>query len=294
LKSILLDAKKKLKDAGLTSFSLDAELLLCAVLCCDRSRLLLDMLENKKKLTDAEALLYSQNIERRIAGECTAYITGRKEFRYLSFNVNKNVLVPRPETETLVDAALEFIDKLSGSKKLYSGKNICALDICTGSGAIALSLLHERPSLEVYASDICKSALDVAKKNAKDTKLDVKFIHSDLFKNIEQKFNLIITNPPYIPSDKISTLEKEVQNEPHIALDGGKDGLQIIKKIIADAKKYLFSDGALFIEADSNQTLEITELLCKENYIDIDVKKDFAGLERVISAKVGAHLNIEN
>jgi release factor glutamine methyltransferase len=286
LKSILLDAKQKLKDAGLTSFSLDAELLLCAVLCCDRSRLLLDILENKKKLTDVETLLYSQNIERRIAGECTAYITGRKEFRYLSFYVNKNVLVPRPETETLVDAALEFVDKLSG------GKNIYALDLCTGSGAIALSLLHERPSLKVYASDICNAALDVAKKNAADTKLDVKFIHSDLFKNIAQKFNLIITNPPYIPSDKISTLEKEVQNEPHIALDGGKDGLQIIKKIIADAKKYLFSDGALFIEADSSQTSEIIELLCKENYSDIAVKKDFAGLDRVISAS--AHLNIEN
>ena len=279
---------------------LDAALLLSKALKMKREMLILKSNENISTIDHENYICF---LNRRLEGECVAYITGYKEFRNLLFKVNPNVLVPRPETETLIEAALEYIDswnniqKSSNSLKNKSGINPpCLLDLCTGSGAAAISLKSERPFLSVTASDISKEALDTAKKNAENlldkqfdayhkdnTTLNIKFIHSDLFKNITGKFNIIISNPPYIPLEEIGDLLPEVKKEPLLALDGGKGGLEKIKRIILNAGKHMFQGGILLLEADPRQMPSINELLLSSGFIDINIYKDLATHNRVIS-----------
>jgi release factor glutamine methyltransferase len=211
-------------------------------------------------------------LDRRIFGECVAYITGYKEFWGLPFAVNPSVLVPRPDTETLIEAALTYIDILPRSAAL--------LELCTGSGAIAVALKYEHPSLTVTASDISKDALAVARANAARNHTDINFIESNLFDNIPGCFDIIVANPPYVPSAVIDTLQAEVRREPRIALDGGNDGLAIIKRIVEGAKKRL--KFALLMEASPEQIPLIAGLLQANGYGDVRVFKDLAGQDRVI------------
>jgi release factor glutamine methyltransferase len=262
------------KVAEITSPALDAGLLLAKVLHTNRAGLIMRGLE---PVSDAVWHDYTTILERRLAGECVAWIVGYKEFRGLNFTVNPDVLVPRPDTETLVEAALHYIDASSFPEKSR------VLDMCTGSGAVAIALKHERPCIEVWAADISKAALQVAQDNA-ETLLGgtVHCIESDLFDRIEGRFNIITANPPYVSSDTINRLALEVRLEPRVALDGGADGLDLIRCLISEAKNHLYPEGMLLIEAAPEQMREITALLLLHGYKNIQTYEDLSGAERVI------------
>jgi release factor glutamine methyltransferase len=271
-----------LKFAEIPSPGLDASLLLAHVLNTTRTKLIAAGTES---ISEKNCAIFCDLIERRANGECTAYIIGKKEFRGLEFNVNRSVLVPRPETETLVEAVIGIIIENKLYNSVSDKENI--LDLCTGSGAIAISLKNEMPACVITATDISSEALDTAKKNAEKllggNRL-INFCQSDLYASLPLHFrySLIVSNPPYIPSDEIQTLSKEVQNEPRIALDGGTSGLEIIKRIIDEAPNYLQQNGYLLLEADPRQMESITILLEKRGFKDIKLYKDIGGQIRVI------------
>ncbi|MDR2144652.1 MAG: peptide chain release factor N(5)-glutamine methyltransferase, partial [Treponema sp.] len=244
-------AEGRARLAQTESASLDAALLLSHVLGVGREKLYLDSAE----LSAEDLSRFRQCLERRRSGECTAYITGRREFYGLEFRVTPAVLVPRPDTETLVEAALEELSAFPPSCSLS------LLDLCTGSGAVAVALKHEKPELEVWAADISGEALEIARLNAERLlsgreNAGIRFFHGDLYGDLPggplsggplsdgrpsdtPKFAIITANAPYVPSAGISGLSKEVQNEPRIALDGGEDGLDLIRRIIEGAPRYL-------------------------------------------------------
>jgi release factor glutamine methyltransferase len=275
IREAIVQASAELKKTGIESSSLDASLLLAHILNTSRTALIAsgaDLLA-EENLTALRAL-----IQRRLNGECTAYIIGKKEFMGLEFSVNQSVLVPRPDTETLVEAAITVISEQGVS-------DISVLDLCTGSGAVAISLKNEMLHLEVSASDISAQALETAKANAQRLLPDssIQFYLGDLYSAIPQSpFNLIVSNPPYIPTEKIKTLSAEVQNEPRIALDGGKSGLEIIKRIIDGAPVYLKRGGTLLLEADPCQMKDIKILLAEKGFKDIKLYIDLSGQTRVI------------
>ena len=219
--------------------------------------------------TDGDFYRYTECLNRRIAGEPFAYIVGEKEFMKLKFMVNKNVLVPREDTEILV---LEAIKQCR--KKI--------LDLCTGSGCIAISLSKYIQNAEIDASDISARTLSVAKKNAVLNEANVNFIKSDLFENIEDKYEMIVSNPPYIRSADMKTLQKEVLKEPKRALDGGESGLDFYEKILKEAKEYLTDDGLILFEIGYDQAEEVMNLAKKYNYKKVRKIKDLSGNDRVI------------
>ena len=264
--------------------ALDSALLLREILNCSKETLIVN---GEKKVTVTEMEQYRTLLQRRISGECTAYILGRKEFMGLEFFVSPAVLVPRPETETLVEAGLKAGDETAAKKTTP----VHLLDLCTGSGAIAISLKHLRSEWEIFASDISAASLAVARQNAekllpqpaRSPENKVTFIESDLFSNIEGSFDLIVSNPPYIAVDEMSNLPPEVKNEPAIALNGGKDGLDIITQIIEEAPDFLNPGGILLIEADPRQMEKIEEILNENGFSGIEVINDLSGQKRVIT-----------
>jgi release factor glutamine methyltransferase len=224
---------------------------------------------------------YRALLMRRRAGECIAYILGRKEFRGMEFTVNPRVLVPRPDTETLFEAALEYIAK---------NDSLSALDLCTGSGALAISLKKERPSLSVTASDISAEALETAALNARRLlgESEVSLVHGDLFENLSDRYSIIVSNPPYIPSSELPYLAPEVQLEPALALDGGEDGLALIRRIVAEAPDHLPPGGVLLLEAGPTQMPQIKALMEEHGFIGVRLHKDLSGNDRVISAMLAS------
>ena len=291
IQEILTEGKRQLSapcpEASIDTPALDAALLLSEVLHMNRGEL---VAHGKDPVTEQNKKIFLGFLERRRNGECVAYILGRKEFRGLEFAVNYNVLVPRPDTETLVEAALGYI----GEKK-----NLSLLDLCTGSGAVAVSLKNERPSLRVSASDISVQALDIARLNTirlldgrlldrrpvNSSRNKIQFYQSDLFETIAGSFDVIVTNPPYVPSSNLETLAPELRGEPQIALDGGGDGLVLIREIIALSPDHLLPGGVLLLEADPEQMPAIREHLENNNYTGIRMHKDLAGRNRVISGR---------
>ena len=208
------------------------------------------------------------------------YITNVQEFMKLDFYVDLNVLIPQPDTESLVEEVLNILEKDSEKKSV--------LDLCTGSGAIGISIAKYTES-KVTMSDISKNALEIAKKNAISNKVIDKcnFALSNMFENIEGKFDIIVSNPPYIKTKVINTLDTEVQNEPKLALDGGEDGLYFYRIIAENAYKYLNEDGILALEIGYDQKEEVIKSLEKTGkYIDIYSKKDLGGNDRIIACKL--------
>jgi len=268
-----------LKYADIDTPALDASLLLAHVLNTSRESLLA---KSKDILSEKNCAAYCGLIERRCSGECIAYIIGKKEFRGLEFAVNPSVLVPRPDTETLVEAAVHI-----------SGK-IRILDLCTGSGAVAVALKNEKPEFEITAADISAGAIETAKKNAAcllPAGSQINFCIGDLFDALPSRdylFDIIVSNPPYVSSDEIKTLSAEVQNEPVIALDGGADGLGIIKRIINKAPEYLQPEGMLLLEADPRQMREISALLENKGFTEIQFYNDLSGSQRVIGGIINS------
>jgi release factor glutamine methyltransferase len=285
IREILAGGKSHLAASHIESPDLDAVLLLSQTLHCTRADL---VIHGDDTVTPENYNYFNNLLLRRISGESVAYILGRKEFMGLDFTVNPDVLVPRPDTELLVETVLK---KYSVRGK--GQKNFTVLDLCTGSGAIAISLKHEHPEWEVWASDISKKALTIAKINAENLlggPKKINFIHADLFSFNAQapsppSFSLIVANPPYVSSAEIETLAPEVKKEPHIALDGGPQGLDIIRRICAEASRYLEGSGGLFIEADPRQIKKIAKYLLSGGFENLEIFPDLSGKERVIGGK---------
>ena len=257
---------------------LDAEILLCHVLGCERITLVID---KDKLLTEEEAALFDSFINRRTKNEPVSYITGLKEFMSLDFFVKDGILIPRPDTEILVEEIM----------KIYKNKNTKILDLCTGSGAIAVSLAHYLADAEITAVDKYEICLDIAKKNAKKHNVEnrVKIVSCDVLSpfDIDGDFDCIVSNPPYIKSDVLATLSDDVKNfEPAYALDGGNDGLIFYRKITDFAAKKLKKDGILAFEIGFDQAEDVTNIIkYSQCFCDIKVINDLSGQNRVILAK---------
>jgi release factor glutamine methyltransferase len=288
----LTEGKRRLQSpspsSNIDTPSLDAALLLAEVLHIRREEI---ALLGENPVTEEDRALFIRLLERRRSGECIAYILGRREFGGLVFTVNTSVLVPRPDTETLLEAALCDINSTAEPER-----HLSVLDLCTGCGALAIALKSEKPSLAVTASDISPEALETAELNAMrllgcqppghEGEI-IRFINSDIFENISESFNIIVSNPPYIPTGELASLAPEVKQEPRLALDGGADGLDYIRKIISQAPGHLLPDGVLLLEADGGQMPAIRRLLEGRGFCEIKNQKDLGGKERVISAKFG-------
>ena len=277
IKQALTKGTIMLKSNQIESPKLKARLLLQYVLNKKREQLII---YDNEQITVAQEKAYIQNIEKLIKGIPLQHITNSQEFMKMNFFVNSDVLIPRPDTEILVEEVIKI-----GKEK----RNPSILDLCTGSGAIAVSIAKYLPNAKVYASDISKKALEVAKTNAKNNEVQekIEFINSDLFEKIEGKFDIIVSNPPYIRTEVIKTLEEEVQREPILALDGGKDGLDFYRKIVEEAYSHLKFDSYLCFEIGYDQKEEVTEIVKKAKvYADTYCKKDLYGNDRIIVTKV--------
>ncbi len=230
---------------------------------------------NKTKLvSQEEEHEYLALIKQRSEHIPLQYITGEQEFMGLSFKVNEHVLIPRQDTECLVEKVLSIC------------KNKKILDMCTGSGCIAISLQKLGEAKETCGVDISDEALAVARENAKGNEVNVEWIQSDLFESISEKYDIIVSNPPYIESEEVDKLMPEVRiHEPRIALDGKEDGLFFYQSIIEKAKDYLLEDGWIFFEIGYNQGESVKQLLKKANYNEVEVIKDLSGLDRVVFGK---------
>jgi release factor glutamine methyltransferase len=264
----LANTVNNFKNADIESPELDANILLAHVLNIEKYKLIIDA---EKTLLKNEIKQLNAFIKRRIKGEPVAYITGKKEFYSIEFFVNKNVLIPRPETEQLVDLAI-----------YHAKKDSFVLDIGTGSGAIAIALKKNRPDLTIYACDISNRALITAKKNAQRILGDnsIKFSKSDLFESYNGKnFDLILSNPPYVDIAMKNSIQKEILFEPEIAVFAEDHGNETLKKIISGAEKFLKSNGFLIIEIGGQDNLIRT--IGSENNYSVSILKDYANMPRI-------------
>ena len=253
---------------------LTAEVLLSHVLKVGRVRLYVDL---DRPLSKEELGTFRALIERRLSGEPTQYLTGVREFYNRSFKVDARVLIPRPETELLVAAALRMLPKDAPSR---------ALDVCTGSGCNAISLAAERPQATVVATDLSPDACALAKENAEALKVAdrVTVLQGDLYSPLPPdapRFQVVVSNPPYIDTAEIATLSPEVRREPKLALDGGPDGLVAIRRVVTGARRWLEPGGLLAMEIGETQGPAVLELLRAAGYADARVEKDLERRERM-------------
>lgn len=263
--------EKRLLSAKIAEAAWDARLLFEYVCQIDRNDYYLHM---KDELSDADWNAYQDALQTRMGHVPLQYITGEQEFMGLSFAVNPHVLIPRQDTEILVEEA---------QKRIKAGMD--ALDLCTGSGCIIVSLSKYAP-IHAAASDISAKALKTAKENAKRHGVTVDFIESDLFEGITSRFDIIVSNPPYIPTEEIKTLMPEVREfEPFLALDGKEDGLFFYRKIIREANSHLKPDGFLLLEIGCGQGKDVACLMEAEGYKEITIRKDLSGLDRIVIGK---------
>lgn len=274
IKNLLIFGTKYLKDNNIDEANLKCKILLASILKVSKEYLIIHDLE---ELAENIVTEFKNKIEEIKNGKPIQYITNKQEFMGLNFYVNENVLIPQPDTEILVEEVIS---------KMKQNVSSTVLDLCTGSGAIAISIAKNIDVLTVYASDISNKALEVAKKNAKDNNVQVEFILSDMFENINTKLDFIVSNPPYIEDNIIKTLPKEVQNEPYIALAGGEDGLKFYRIIAENAKKILTENGFVAVEIGYNQKDKVMQIFENEGYKNIYSKKDFGGNDRIVVANI--------
>lgn len=267
--------KGTLAAAGIEEAELDARLLLEEICGTDRNTLLV---HGGRNVTEEELAQYKEMLEKRSAHIPLQQIIGRQSFMGLEFYVDENVLIPRQDTELLVEEALQ---------ELHDGMRI--LDMCTGSGCILLSLLKYSNDCEGIGADISEEALKVAERNRVQLGLEnAAFIRSDLFEAVEGKFDLLVSNPPYICSDVIDTLMPEVrEHEPRQALDGSADGLHFYRRILADCRAYLKPGGMLLFEIGYDQGEAVKRLMEENGFLEVEVKKDYGGLDRVVLGTLG-------
>lgn len=267
--------KEVLKSAEIADYELDAWYLLEHVCKIDKSQYYVRSTEEieSEKLQEYEVLL-----RKRAEHIPLQYITGTQEFMGLEFKVNSQVLIPRQDTETLVEEALKVLEP-----------GMSVLDLCTGSGCVIVSLLKHKEGLLGTASDISKQAILVAKENAKQNQVEVDFVSSDLFKSVTGTYDMIISNPPYIPTDVIAELMPEVKNfEPIEALDGKEDGLYFYREIVSEAKEFLNSNGYLYFEIGHDQGGRVAAIMETNGYRNVRVVKDLSGNDRVVLGNLPA------
>ena len=279
IKQAMIKGVTILKLEKISTPKLKARLLLQYVLKKPRQYLIV---YDNQKLTDKEEQEYLKYIELVAQGEPIEHITHQKEFMKLSFYVDENVLIPRQDTEVLVEEVIKIAKNIRAKK---------ILDLCTGSGAIAVSLAKYLENTQITALDISGKALDVAIANAKNNHVQEKitFVESNLFQNLgQEKYDIIVSNPPYIRRKEIETLDKEVRKEPKIALDGGEDGLDFYREIINKGYEYLKYGGYICLEIGYDQKEEVMQII-KENkqYMEPYCKKDLYDNDRIIVTKLG-------
>lgn len=274
LKEVLEIGVKRLKEDNIEEPIFLARRLMCFVLQKDKVFLITN---SESEVSEEQKEEFLKHIEQLAKNIPIQYILKEQEFMKMKFYVDENVLIPRQDTEIVVEEAIKIINK-------HNFKNI--LDMCTGSGAIAVSVAKYTECTNVHAVDISLKALEVAKMNANINNVGdrIEFIHSNIFENINEKYDLIISNPPYIKTEIIETLSEEVKKEPRLALDGGADGLIFYKSLANNAYKFLNAEGYLVLEIGYDQKAELTELL-EYNYKDIKCLKDIGGNDRVIICK---------
>ncbi len=263
---------KVLEGAEVPEAALDARLLLEYVCNTDRNTLLV---HGDREVTEEETNRYNELLAARSKRIPIQQIMGVQEFMGLEFEVNEHVLIPRQDTEILVEEVL---------KHLHDGMRI--LDMCTGSGCILVSLLHYSNDCSGIGADVSEEALSVAHRNAEKLLSEdkaVEFIHSDLFEKVSGKFEVIVSNPPYIRPDVIKDLMPEVrEHEPMLALDGGADGLDFYREIVSTGKDYLAGGGMLFFEIGYDQGEDVKTLMEQAGFTEVNVVQDYAGLDRVV------------
>ena len=273
LREALALGKDLLKNANILEYETDAWLLLEGAASCTRNDL---FLRGNEPLSEAQETLYKSYLEKRILRIPVQHILGVQCFCGLEFIVSSDVLCPRLDTEVLIEEAL---------KHIRPGSSI--LDMCTGSGCIVLTLLHFAKNCTGTAADLSEKALAIARQNAKKLEKECTFIHSDLFENIDGKYDVIISNPPYIATKEIEALEPEVRiHEPMMALDGKEDGLFFYRKIVSASVNYLNPEGWLIFEIGYDQGEAVSEMMKASGYTEVRVIKDLAGLDRVVIGKL--------
>lgn len=277
---VLAWATDDFRSRGIESPRLDAELLLAHVLGVDRVRL---VLEAPRHLEPNELAAYRELIQRRRKREPIAYIRGEREFYGLPMRVDRRVLVPRPDTEILVDVALERTSRVHLDGEL--------LDLCTGSGCVALAFSHRRPTWRVTGIDISEDAVRVARDNAERLGAvpGVRFLVSDLDDALpdEAKFDLVTANPPYIASRELDTLDSDVREfEPRVALDGGADGLDTVRRVVSVAAARLRASGVVALEVGAGQAPAVAALLESSGFSTLRKTSDYGGHERVVSGEM--------
>ena len=276
IETVLRWATDDFRARGVDSPRLDAELLLGRALTCTRIQLIADA---KRALDTGELARFRDLVKRRRAREPTAYLLGEREFYGRMFRVDRRVLIPRPDTETLVEVALDRTRERSMSLR--------ALDLCTGSGCVAISLARERRTSLFVAADISGDALAVARDNAlRLGAYNVAFRQGDLFAAVDPsaRFDLVTANPPYIADGEMSALQPEIRDyEPRLALSGGPDGLDIVRRIAAEARAHLADGGRLVLEVGFGEAPAAATILADAGFARIEVRRDYARIERVVS-----------
>ena len=277
LKGLLADGAKMLAQAGIDEAELDARYILEYITGLNSAQYFIhseDIIEKNK------AEEFFRLIERRSKRIPLSYVIGTRDFFGLTFKVDENVLIPEQETELLVEEVIKHSE----------GKSV--LDMCTGSGCIAISIaLFGKPS-KVVASDISEKALEVARENAKSLKSgEISFIQGDMFENVTDKFDIIVSNPPYIETGEIDELMPEVRDYiPRLALDGDIDGLKFYRIISKEAVKKLNKNGRIFYEIGYNQSRAVASILLENGFTDVKIMKDYSGLDRIVMAKLDEKL----
>lgn len=277
LKGLLADGAKMLAQAGIDEAELDARYILEYITGLNSAQYFIhseDIIEKDK------AEEFFRLIERRSKRIPLSYVIGTRDFFGLTFKVDENVLIPEQETELLVEEVIKYSE----------GKAV--LDMCTGSGCIAISIaLFGKPS-KVAASDISEKALEVARENAKSLKAgEISFIQGDMFENVTDKFDIIVSNPPYIETGEIDELMPEVRDYiPRLALDGDIDGLKFYRIISKEAVKKLNKNGRIFYEIGYNQSRAVASILLENGFTDVKIMKDYSGLDRIVMAKLSEKL----
>lgn len=277
LKGLVADGSKMLTQAGIDEAELDARYILEYITGLNSAQYFIhseDIIEKNK------AEEFFRLIERRSKRIPLSYVIGTRDFFGLTFKVDENVLIPEQETELLVEEVIKYSE----------GKSV--LDMCTGSGCIAISIaLFGKPS-KVAASDISEKALEVARENAKSLKAgEISFIQGDMFENVTDKFDIIVSNPPYIETGEIDELMPEVRDYiPRLALDGDIDGLKFYRIISKEAVKKLNKNGRIFYEIGYNQSRAVASILLENGFTDVKIMKDYSGLDRIVMAKLDEKL----
>jgi release factor glutamine methyltransferase len=278
----------ELRDANVPSYTLAAELLLLHILGRDRAWL---YAHPEEIVPGLDAHRFISMILRRAEGEPTQYLTGKQEFWGLEFEVTPDVLIPRPETEHVIEVALDRLavrEIRAGRKRTLTGDGLNIIDVGTGSGCIAIALAKELPGARIVATDISEAALAVARRNAARYAFanNITFLQHNLLSGMAEKYELVVSNPPYVGRKEKETLMREVRDhEPELALYGGEEGYELYAELIAQASRSVVPGGLLILELGHNSLPAVQPLLDLPTWTNVAVTKDLAGIDRVIAAE---------